>query len=64
MPEDLSPPVSPCVKNCVLDANGYCRGCYRTIGEIARWQKMSHPEQRALLRDLSERARAQMVSSD
>jgi predicted Fe-S protein YdhL (DUF1289 family) len=55
MPETTAAPVSPCVNNCTLDANGYCRGCYRTIEEIARWQRMSHPEQRALLRTLSER---------
>ncbi|HEY0800281.1 MAG TPA: DUF1289 domain-containing protein [Steroidobacteraceae bacterium] len=56
--ETEAPPVSPCVNICTLDANGYCRGCYRTIEEIARWQGMSHPEQRALLCALGERASA------
>src|SRR5580692_2179600 len=55
MSESTAPPVSPCVKNCTLDANGYCRGCYRTIEEIGGWQRMSHPEQRAVLRALGER---------
>jgi len=40
-----------------LDADGYCQGCYRTIEEIAGWSGMSHPEQRALLDALKERAR-------
>ncbi|HMH89246.1 MAG TPA: DUF1289 domain-containing protein [Steroidobacteraceae bacterium] len=64
MPEMTAPPVSPCVNTCTLDANGYCMGCYRTIEEIAGWQGMSHPEQRALLRVLGERARARTVLSE
>ena len=57
MPDFLKPPQSPCVKNCTLDADGYCQGCYRTIDEIARWSGMTHNEQRALLDSLKERAR-------
>ena len=33
---------SPCVNVCVLDAaRGVCRGCGRTLDEIARWGSMS-----------------------
>ncbi|HEY9530879.1 MAG TPA: DsbA family protein [Burkholderiales bacterium] len=36
---------SPCVKVCVLDpARGVCRGCGRTLDEIARWSSMSDAE--------------------
>ncbi len=36
---------SPCTKVCVMnDATGYCRGCFRTIEEIARWSQMSDDE--------------------
>jgi predicted Fe-S protein YdhL (DUF1289 family) len=49
---------SPCIKVCVLDAGGYCTGCYRTIGEIAGWGSLSAGEQRAVLRQLPERAAA------
>jgi len=45
-------PDSPCVKVCVLGANGYCQGCLRTIGEIANWSAMSAEEQWALLAEL------------
>jgi predicted Fe-S protein YdhL (DUF1289 family) len=29
---------SPCISLCTMDAvTGYCKGCYRTINEIATW---------------------------
>jgi predicted Fe-S protein YdhL (DUF1289 family) len=35
VPENVS---SPCVSVCVMDAqSGLCRGCWRTIAEIAAW---------------------------
>ena len=40
------PPESPCVNICVLDAHGYCIGCYRTIEEIAGWR--SYEQRRAV----------------
>ncbi|MGA2397418.1 MAG: DUF1289 domain-containing protein [Steroidobacteraceae bacterium] len=49
-------PQSPCIQVCVLGAHGYCTGCYRTIGEIARWSSMSAAEQRAVLDELPGRA--------
>jgi uncharacterized protein len=49
------PPQSPCIQVCVLDAHGYCQGCYRTIEEIARWSRMSAAEQRRVLDCLAAR---------
>jgi uncharacterized protein len=49
-------PASPCINVCALDEYGYCIGCYRTIGEIASWRSLSASEQRAVLRQLAERA--------
>jgi predicted Fe-S protein YdhL (DUF1289 family) len=41
---------SPCNKVCVMDAqSGYCRGCGRTLDEIARWSEMSDAEREAVL---------------
>jgi predicted Fe-S protein YdhL (DUF1289 family) len=48
-------PQSPCIQVCVLDAHGYCQGCYRTIEEIAGWSRMSAAEQRAVLDCLAAR---------
>ena len=43
-------PLSPCVSVCILDpATGYCRGCRRTIGEIAGWLDMTDEGKRAVL---------------
>lgn len=50
---------SPCVAVCQLDpASGYCRGCYRTIQEIAAWTMMSKAERLAVLARLPARRAA------
>lgn len=47
---------SPCNKVCVMnEATGLCRGCYRTLDEIARWGTMSDAEQRDVVEKLAER---------
>lgn len=44
---------SPCVKVCVMDnAAGLCRGCRRTLDEIARWSAFSADQKRAVLQQL------------
>jgi uncharacterized protein len=41
---------SPCVAVCVLEARtGWCRGCWRTLGEIAGWPAMSEAEKERVL---------------
>jgi hypothetical protein len=41
---------SPCIGVCQLDpANQLCRGCGRTIAEIARWPNLSPAERRAIV---------------
>ncbi len=35
---------SPCIKVCQIDLEGLCRGCGRTLNEIARWREMSNAE--------------------
>jgi hypothetical protein len=52
---DARPPQSPCIQVCVLNASGYCQGCYRTIDEIAGWGRMSAAEQRLVLERLDAR---------
>jgi len=47
---------SPCVNVCVLDpARGICRGCGRTLDEIARWGSMSDAERDDIMDRLDER---------
>ena len=51
-------PASPCIGICLVDpANGRCRGCLRSIAEIAKWYAASAAEKRAMLAVLAERRR-------
>jgi uncharacterized protein len=51
------PPVeTPCIKLCEMDAQtGLCRGCARTLDEIARWGTMGAGERAAVMAVLQER---------
>ena len=49
-------PASPCTAVCVLDSDsGYCRGCFRTIAEIAAWGSLGGAEKRRILGELPAR---------
>jgi len=48
---------TPCVGVCVMDIDsGYCRGCYRTLGEIAAWPDYDDDERLAVLDTVKQRA--------
>ena len=48
--------ISPCNKVCVMDEQtGLCRGCARTLDEIARWSAMSDAERADVLVRLASR---------
>ena len=50
------PVPSPCTRVCVMDPRtGLCRGCKRTIGELAEWGGMTPARRRAVLADLARR---------
>jgi hypothetical protein len=45
---------TPCVKVCIMDPErGLCRGCYRTLDEIARWASMSDAEREKIMKELN-----------
>jgi predicted Fe-S protein YdhL (DUF1289 family) len=49
---------SPCTRTCVLDrVTGYCIGCGRTGGEIARWTQMATAERAGVVAALAARLR-------
>lgn len=53
------PPVSPCVRVCVMDADDrYCAGCRRTRAEIAAWWTLTDEQKRTVLAALPARAAA------
>jgi predicted Fe-S protein YdhL (DUF1289 family) len=48
--------ISPCIKVCVMDADGrYCTGCARTLDEIARWGEMTDAERGKVMAELPDR---------
>jgi predicted Fe-S protein YdhL (DUF1289 family) len=50
--------VSPCIGVCIIDPeSGFCRGCARSIGEIAGWLDFSPDERRRIAAALAERHR-------
>ena len=47
---------SPCTKVCVIDpASGFCRGCKRTLAEIASWASLTAAERRRIMQELRAR---------
>lgn len=60
MNSNLNEVPSPCVNVCQIDpGSGLCRGCLRTIEEIAGWLDYSIPEKLQVLARLDERRRAE-----
>jgi predicted Fe-S protein YdhL (DUF1289 family) len=54
-----SPIESPCVKICTLDTHaGLCRGCGRTLAEIAGWVRMTGAERKRIMAELPARLAA------
>jgi len=53
---------SPCTSVCEMDdRSGYCRGCFRTLDEIAAWSVLDVDAKKAVLAALPKR-RAEQVS--
>ena len=49
-------PGSPCTAVCVLDGDtGLCRGCFRTLAEIAAWASLDRAEKQRILAELPAR---------
>jgi predicted Fe-S protein YdhL (DUF1289 family) len=46
----VSTVASPCINICVLDpTTGWCKGCMRTIDEIAAWGSLDDDAKRGVL---------------
>jgi predicted Fe-S protein YdhL (DUF1289 family) len=47
---------TPCIKVCILDPESrLCRGCGRSLEEIARWSVLSAEERRRVVAELPRR---------
>jgi predicted Fe-S protein YdhL (DUF1289 family) len=47
--------MSPCINVCSLDERNLCRGCHRSLREIAAWGNMTPEEQWAVLHAIEQR---------
>ena len=48
---------SPCVRNCCLDDNNTCLGCYRSLEEITSWSKANDTLRKQILLRAEQRKR-------
>jgi predicted Fe-S protein YdhL (DUF1289 family) len=56
---------TPCTGDCEIDQeSGYCRGCWRTVTEIARWTKYSPERRRAVMEEGPPRAQGLIGPAD
>ncbi len=47
---------SPCINVCQMDpASGLCRGCFRTLDEIARWTRIDDAERVTIINAVARR---------
>lgn len=47
---------SPCVRNCCLNEQDVCMGCYRHIDEITGWNQASQERKKEILSRIKERS--------
>jgi predicted Fe-S protein YdhL (DUF1289 family) len=58
------PIASPCTKVCTIDPrSGLCRGCGRTLGEIAQWTSLDEGERERIMGELPQRLEASGLSA-
>jgi len=49
---------SPCVRNCCLNENDICLGCFRTLLEITHWSNADKQERTNILYNARQRREA------
>ncbi|WP_340680762.1 DUF1289 domain-containing protein [Paraglaciecola sp.] len=63
MGEILNNVESPCIRNCCLDANDLCVGCFRTLEEILSWsESLPEAKQQILLNCQNRKSNIQQSS--
>ena len=45
----LSKIKSPCIRNCCLDENDICLGCFRSVTEIKQWAVVDDDMKRVII---------------
>lgn len=55
-PAPPKPVATPCVKVCFVDGKSrLCLGCFRSLPEIAKWQRFTDEEREAIMAELPSR---------
>jgi uncharacterized protein len=49
---------SPCIRNCCLDDDLTCLGCFRSLEEIKEWGVVAHHRRRIILQNAKYRREA------
>ena len=60
----MSDITSPCIKNCCLDTNDVCIGCFRQLDEIMLWGKSdtSNEQKQQILTNSNERKQLKITN--
>jgi len=53
---------SPCVRNCCLNEDDICLGCFRAIDEICQWSQLDGQSRLGILRRAEERRQAMQMN--
>jgi len=52
---DIAIVESPCIRNCCLDNNDICMGCFRFLTEITQWTLVNEKTRQDFLKNVAER---------
>ncbi|WP_448246808.1 DUF1289 domain-containing protein [Thalassotalea agariperforans] len=53
---------SPCIRNCCLNEEDVCLGCFRHIDEILAWGKATNEQKLTILSTVEQRKQAKNVA--
>ena len=57
MTDEINNFESPCIRNCCLNENNICLGCFRSMAEIMAWSHASDEERKVILESVKSRAK-------
>ncbi|ARU30481.1 DUF1289 domain-containing protein [Sulfuriferula sp. AH1] len=62
MKQESSRVASPCVRNCCLNEDDVCLGCFRSLAEILQWSEADDELRQRFLRNAAQRREAHAVT--
>jgi len=62
MSDAEAPPQSPCVRDCCLDDDLICVGCFRSFEEIKEWSIIDDARRRLILQNVRRRREAARIA--